>query len=568
MRKFLLTMLTAISFMFSGCSYNDSDLWEAVDDLTSRVEALEAATRSINSDIEALQAMVNALQSNVSVTQVEQTSNGYVIHFSDGSQATIANGRDGENGVNAPEISVKQDTDGNYYWTKGGEWLVVNGQKVRANAIDGKDGESAIAPQVRINPDTKEWEISVDNGETWTGTGVIAQPKDENPSLFKNVEVTDDCVIFTMTDGSVFTLMRNDGIFFEVRDGSGKDISVRTVEFAAGQSRSFQVISSTILSYTIAAPQGWEITLADDVLTVVAPATAPANEAEVKINLTFPSSSRALQMVTSAVYTFKVAVTYELRVLTFEDADVKFEEFTLYRGGEQSIAKWSDLIDDSQYGGPLLYDDYDGSSPYWWYDTNNTELMHVFPEGYGSYIYWSGGHAISNYADDDVETTGNYVYQLTIPGTQGRAGHNGSSNFAVHFGYIDDSGFSMTFELPSLEFGDGIERVIDHMWVIPNNYALYTYVNGNSLSSKLGDDDYVKIIAIGYDGNGKKTGETNITLAHGTELISKWTQWDLSVLGKVQKIEFNILGTNDNGYGFSQPAYFAYDDVAVRFPLN
>jgi hypothetical protein len=27
-----------------------------------------------------------------------------------------------------------------------------------------------------------------------------------------------------------------------------------------------------------------------------------------------------------------------------------------------------------------------------------------------------------------------------------------------------------------------------------------------------------------------------------------------------------MAGTNDNGYGFSQPAYFAYDDVAVQFP--
>ena len=28
---------------------------------------------------------------------------------------------------------------------------------------------------------------------------------------------------------------------------------------------------------------------------------------------------------------------------------------------------------------------------------------------------------------------------------------------------------------------------------------------------------------------------------------------------------FNVTGSSDNGYGFSQPAYFAYDDVAVRF---
>jgi hypothetical protein len=39
----------------------------------------------------------------------------------------------------------------------------------------------------------------------------------------------------------------------------------------------------------------------------------------------------------------------------------------------------------------------------------------------------------------------------------------------------------------------------------------------------------------------------------------------LTSLGKVVKVDFNILGSSDNGYGFSQPAYFAYDNVAVRF---
>ena len=48
-------------------------------------------------------------------------------------------------------------------------------------------------------------------------------------------------------------------------------------------------------------------------------------------------------------------------------------------------------------------------------------------------------------------------------------------------------------------------------------------------------------------------------------IITEWAKWDLSGLGKVVSIEFNITGSSDNGYGYSQPAYFAYDDVAVRF---
>ena len=44
-------------------------------------------------------------------------------------------------------------------------------------------------------------------------------------------------------------------------------------------------------------------------------------------------------------------------------------------------------------------------------------------------------------------------------------------------------------------------------------------------------------------------------------------KFDLSGLGKVVKITFNLVGSADliGDYGLNCPAYFAYDDVAVRF---
>ena len=73
-------------------------------------------------------------------------------------------------------------------------------------------------------------------------------------------------------------------------------------------------------------------------------------------------------------------------------------------------------------------------------------------------------------------------------------------------------------------------------------------------------------MATGYGADGKKTGTAEIYLCNGPKnIVMDWTKWDLSGLGKVQKVTFNVTGSSDNGYGFSQPAYFAYDDVAVRF---
>ena len=271
------------------------------------------------------------------------------------------------------------------------------------------------------------------------------------------------------------------------------------------------------------------------------------------------------------VSAFAEGEDYDLRVLTFEDTD--------YKGGTNFANgnNWSSLIDNPQYGGSLLYGSsgagvYSEDEAYQWTDTGNTGLKHIFPYNYNAYCYWGGGHAISNYSTGDIETYGGFETQLTVykKGVSGLShtggGHNGSDNFAVHYGYMDGSQFNKTENLPALTFADGSEHVIDHMYVNTTTYLLSCLVNGNGLTAKIGPDDWVKLVATGYDTKGAKTGETGIYLCNGPDnIIMDWTKWDLSGLGKVAKVTFNVTGSSDNGYGFSQPAYFAYDDVAVRF---
>ena len=264
------------------------------------------------------------------------------------------------------------------------------------------------------------------------------------------------------------------------------------------------------------------------------------------------------------------AESYDLRVLTFEDAD--------YKGGTNFAGKsdWSSLIDSPQYGGSLLYSDGSGttdvSKAYTWYDAGNTELKHTLPKSWDNYCYWGGGHAVSNYVSGEFTKYGDFNNQLTVYKkdatglVQTGGGHNGSNNFAVHFGYKDDSGYTDSQILPSFSFGDGVARVIDHMYVNNICYALNCYLNGNGLTAKIDDTDWVKLTATGYNGE-TKTGDASIYLCNGPKnIIMDWTKFDLSGLGAVTKVDFNVTGSSDNGYGFSQPAYFAYDDVAVRVP--
>ena len=147
------------------------------------------------------------------------------------------------------------------------------------------------------------------------------------------------------------------------------------------------------------------------------------------------------------------------------------------------------------------------------------------------------------------------MQQLEIPAA---TGHNGSKNFCVHNGYASYPGAP----LPTLSFADGVERVIDHMYVINTSYALNDMTNEYTTFTK---DDWFKIVATGYDKAGKATGTAEFYLAKDGSFVTEWTKFDLSVLGKVQKVEFDMAGSCVNQWGLSTPAYFAYDDVAVQF---
>ena len=267
-------------------------------------------------------------------------------------------------------------------------------------------------------------------------------------------------------------------------------------------------------------------------------------------------------------------VTYTLKTLTFEDADY-VSDSTNYLGHRN----WSSLIDNPQYGGTLLYGANHGnpSQPYTsvnykWYDRDNTFLYSELPLNWNTTMYWGGGHAISNYWNGKL-SEGDYLHQLSVyvpnNASSGRNGHghNGSNNFCVHYGYHDNSGYSAE-NLPSFKFGDGVARTVDHMYVNLTTYLVNCLKNGNSLTAALGPNDYLKIVASGYL-DGELVDNKDFFLANnGRILVTDWSKLDLFHMGDVDEFFFNIVGSNDNGYGLSQPAYFAYDDVAVRFPIE
>lgn len=214
------SMVCACMFGLSSCGddYDDSELRGDIENLEDRITALEEWQKSVNTDIRSLQSLVAALENKDYVTAVTplEDGTGYVISFLKSGNVTIKHGERGEQGEKGedgttPVISVKPDTDGKYYWTVNGEWLLDNGNKMPVTGEKGDKGDKGDkAPQVRINTDTNEWEISTDGGTTWASTGVKATGNKGNTgaqgekgdSMFSSIDNSNEAYVeLTLADG-------------------------------------------------------------------------------------------------------------------------------------------------------------------------------------------------------------------------------------------------------------------------------------------------------------------------------------------------------------------------------
>lgn len=220
MKRFLSILSLVILGLVSTSCYDDTEIREAIDDLDGRVQTLETLCTELNTNLTALSTLVQALQKGdyvVSVSPLEEDGKevGYRIIFKESGVVDLyhgqdgADGKDGENGqdgadgkdgVNGsdgkdgetPVLGTKQDTDGAYYWTIDGEWVLDGeGNKIPLVTV-------GATPQLKIEDET--WFVSYDDGATWEELGAavsvgIKDIKEENGEL-----------VITMADGTVIAV--------------------------------------------------------------------------------------------------------------------------------------------------------------------------------------------------------------------------------------------------------------------------------------------------------------------------------------------------------------------------
>ncbi len=581
MKKLILGIVAACACVGLHSCYNDDDIWESVEALDARVATLEQQVKTANSEISAINTIVTALQSKLTITKVTNTTDGYVITFSDNTTATIRNGVNGTPGKDAPVIGVRKDVDDVYYWTLtvdgntdwlldgAGKKLPVTGPQGPAgptgpDGTPGTPGTPGVTPVMGVDAEGY-WTVNTGSGaqRVLDAAGQPVKAVGTNgDSFFKNVAVTDENVTFTLADETSFIIPRLDNFGFTIDGWTGF--------FPSGQTVELDVTLTNARKVSVMGISGddWTVKYANSKLSVTAPAPANLTEANRKAELD-------LAAISSAGYVKVVTLAMDaMSVLSFEDADAKFTPYTLAYCSK-TISKWSDLIAATQYGDPMLYGSGSGmAEPYWWYDENNTNLKMVMngnPDwGDMAYCFWNGGQVISNYYDANFTgKTFNEQLEIAVTGaTAGHAGHNGSANFCVQNGYADNYNTSIGHgKLSGFSFGDDVERVVDHMYITITSYGLNSITAGDGFNTPATPETWVKVIAYGWDKDGASTGQAEAYIVKDGKAVNEWTKFDLSSLGKVAKVEFNIDASADQKgpYGLNFPAYFAYDDVAVRF---
>ena len=160
-------LVVSSSSVFVSCTDYD-------DDIKSLQEQIDANRKSLG-------ALSDQITAGSLITNVQKNGKDVIITLNNGQTYTVEGGADGKEGVNGINGTNGVDGKDAVVWTIGddGFWY-KDGVKTdyKALGVDGQNGQNgadAIAPTVRINSSTGEWEISYDNGTTWQSTGVKAQ---------------------------------------------------------------------------------------------------------------------------------------------------------------------------------------------------------------------------------------------------------------------------------------------------------------------------------------------------------------------------------------------------------
>lgn len=258
--------------------------------------------------------------------------------------------------------------------------------------------------------------------------------------------------------------------------------------------------------------------------------------------------------------------------VSFEDDDQLMDLTGSLTTGDEPL-KWSDLIDDPQYGGLLLYgeDGMGGNCTYTFIDQFSGLMSGFQGEFTGADLswgnaYWSGGLALSNYYNSSIED-GGYLTQLEVYSESDHGGANGSDNFLMSYGYNDVVQTAVSYDSRPYIGNMYGEFSIESLYVNNSTYLLHSVGFGDQFNTAADENTQVMFVLEGYrDAEEEESaGSVVFYLVKDGVPVTTWSKVDCSALGKCDHYRINITASEDQSgpNGLNVPAYVAIDDIVI-----
>ena len=197
--------LLVLLAMLCGCTGMVED---ELAETHAKLKALQELVASVNKDLTTLDLIVSKLDDSHTIepASLKETEDGYEVSFKDGKSVFIPYGKDGKDGRTLIPVGVRSDEDSLYYWTVDKEWyLDAEGNKMRAGATDGIDGENGIVPQIKVEDGF--WWISYDEGQSFDK--LVSCEDMDGVGVFSGVDISDSTkMVLKLLDGTSIDIPR------------------------------------------------------------------------------------------------------------------------------------------------------------------------------------------------------------------------------------------------------------------------------------------------------------------------------------------------------------------------
>ena len=222
--------------------------------------------------------------------------------------------------------------------------------------------------------------------------------------------------------------------------------------------------------------------------------------------------------------------------------------------------------------GPATFENLELAEESYWNGTDDS----------GSFISggykFENGHQVYDYGEwGTFDYCYGFFYTNRTATTYTGDAVNEQYNSAVGSGAEGSSSYA-TYNLNLFDDPKGVEvlgdeQVISGCYLTNNAYAYLSMKNGENSTKQFQQGDWFKLTITGLNAEGEQTGTVDFYLADLTSeneadhyILDEWRWCDLTPLGAVKRLEFNMSSTDNNEWGMNTPAYFCMDNLGGEAP--